>query len=252
MKKLIIPLLALSLILAGCEKEETIEETINESQETTPEAVLTTSKLANGASQGGVFFDDFSYSSKTAMRNFGWTIRNASSGGPGQGSWSSSNVSFVPIGTWGKAVELRAITSGSVSTTSRAAITSPRKFGVGTYAARVWFPTVPKSGLNLSGDKPIQTFFGYSSYADRALDSYSEFDFEYLPHGGWGTTDKTMHVTSYERAPDPGPSAWERDTDHFYQNLGGGWHILIMQLSTSSTKYYIDGVLKPHITLHIL
>jgi len=45
----------------------------------------------------GVFFDDFLYSSASdpALAAFGWTPRSGT-GGPGNGSWSPSNVTFVP------------------------------------------------------------------------------------------------------------------------------------------------------------
>ncbi|TGK05373.1 hydrolase [Leptospira langatensis] len=190
----------------------------------------------------GTFFDDFSYADTTsASSQNSWTFRNDSGGpGPSGASWSESNLSF---GLEGSDTYLRliAITQGSAASTTQSEIaTGPRKFFRGTYAARIKFFDSATTGTTY--DRVNQTFFLITPLAYGGDPLYSECDFEYLGQGGWGESTSTLFLTTWGTY---NPSA------NFYDDVStpdveslDGWHTLVLQVSDSNTKYYVDGNLK--------
>ncbi|NUS05398.1 MAG: glycoside hydrolase family 16 protein, partial [Nonomuraea sp.] len=72
-------------------------------------------------------------------------------------------------------------------------------------------------------------------------DDYSEYDFEYLPNGGWGEPSNILYTTSWETYnPDP----WQAVNQHTESRQSyAGWHDLLLTIDNSTIKYYIDGQL---------
>lgn len=203
--------------------------------------------LPSGSSQpppgpiSAEFFDDFSYSG-TSDASFTdlWAVRTWS-GGPGVGGaqWLASNVSMVtdPSNGNNKLLRLRGTTNGTGAGTSHAEImTDDRKFRFGTYATRMKFNNNPLSGTRYYADKPIETFFTITDYIENYL-PYSEQDFEYMPNGGWGQGNtSTMWLTSWE-------STAIKDSDAVAASFDG-WHTVLLQITSSTISYYIDGALQ--------
>lgn len=191
---------------------------------------------------GQALFDDFSYSSSTdpAISAHGWNVRS-NSGGPGipGATWDPSQVTFPTVS--GNAVmNLRTSTSGTAESTRQTEVVSKSmKFKNGTYAARVRFADAPASGPD--GDHLVQTFFTINDLTAPMADDYAEYDFEYLPNGGWGEPGNILYTTSWETYnPDP----WQAVNQHTEARQSyAGWHDLVLTIDNSSIKYYIDGQL---------
>ncbi|MFD5637527.1 cellulose binding domain-containing protein [Streptomyces sp. NPDC127077] len=189
---------------------------------------------------GKALFDDFSYSSSTdpAISAHGWNVRS-NSGGPGVpgATWDPSKVTF-PVVSGNSVMNLRTSTSGTAESTRQTEVVSKStKFKNGTYAARVKFADAPQSGPD--GDHLVQTFFTINDLTAPMADDYAEYDFEYLPNGGWGETGNILYTTSWETYnPDP----WQAVNQHTEARQSyAGWHDLVLTIDNSSIKYYIDG-----------
>ncbi|AUX48004.1 uncharacterized protein SOCE26_095300 [Sorangium cellulosum] len=200
----------------------------NQASATTPAGSAATAEL----------FDDFSYPSTSDSRFLSWWSLRTWSGGPGVlgAQWLPSNISLIndPSNAANKLMRLTATTNGAAAGSSHAEIMSvDRKFGLGTYAARMKFYDTPLSGSRFFGDKPIETFFTITDYNEGDPD-YSEQDFEYMPNGGWGQgNNSTMWLTS-----------WETTTDKVSNHVSAshaGWHTLVLQVTSTSITYFIDG-----------
>jgi hypothetical protein len=111
------------------------------------------------------------------------------------------------------------------------------KFKNGTYAARVKFSDAPVSGPD--GDRLVQTFFTINDLKAPMADDYAEYDFEYLPNGGWGEPANILYTTSWETYnPDP----WQAVNQHTESRQSwAGWHDLVLTIDNSTIKYYVDG-----------
>ncbi|CAM5461798.1 cellulose binding domain-containing protein [Streptomyces violaceorubidus] len=109
----------------------------------------------------------------------------------------------------------------------------------GTYAARVKFADTPKSGPD--GDHLVQTFFTINDLKAPMADDYAEYDFEYLPNGGWGEPSNILYTTSWETY-DPDP--WQAVNQHSEQRGSyAGWHDLVVTIDAGAITYYVDGQL---------
>ncbi|TGK00797.1 hydrolase [Leptospira semungkisensis] len=198
----------------------------------------------------GIFFDDFSYSDTTSANSQNsWTFRNDSGGpGPSGASWSESQMSFGLEGS-DTYLRLSATTQGSVSNTIQSEIaTGPRKFFRGTYAARIRFFDSATSGVTY--DKVNQTFFLITPLVYGGDPMYSECDFEYLGQGGWGESSSTLFLTTWGTY-NPNTNFYDDISTPDTESLDG-WHILVLQVSDSYTKYYVDGILKIKHTGHVV
>ncbi|MER5410924.1 cellulose binding domain-containing protein [Streptomyces sp. NPDC002769] len=191
---------------------------------------------------GQSLFDDFDYASYTdpAIAAHGWNVRS-NSGGPGVpgATWDPSKVTF-PTVSGNTVMNLETSTAGTAESTRQTEVVSrSTKFKNGTYAARVKFSDTPKSGPD--GDHLVQTFFTINDLKAPMADDYSEYDFEYLPNGGWGETGNILYTTSWETYnPDP----WQAVNQHTEGRQSyNGWHDLVLTIDNSSIKYYIDGQL---------
>ena len=165
------------------------------------------------AAAAATLFDDFNYSGHTdpKLSEHGWTVRS-NAGGPGVpgATWAPENITFATDGR-----QLRH-EPGDFDRRHRRSppkqteiLTKAMKFKNGTYAARVKFTDAPKSGPD--GDHLVQTFFTINDLKAPMADDYAEYDFEYLPNGGWGEPGNILYTTSWETyKPDP----WEAVNQH--------------------------------------
>ncbi|RII20394.1 Glycosyl hydrolases family 16 [Streptomyces sp. YIM 130001] len=194
------------------------------------------------AAAGEALFDDFNYTSHSdpAISANGWSVRS-NSGGPGVpgATWSPENITFATEGE-NSVMNLETSTAGTPESTEQAELLSQKmKFKDGTYASRIKFSDAPKSGPD--GDRLVQAFFSLNDLTAPMADDYSEYDFEYLPNGGWGETDNVLFTTSWETfRPDP----WEVVNQHTESRTSfEGWHDVVFTIDDSTIKYYIDGEL---------
>ncbi|MFC7263717.1 cellulose binding domain-containing protein [Streptomyces lutosisoli] len=191
---------------------------------------------------GAALFDDFDYTGHTDPRisEHGWNVRS-NSGGPGVSgaTWAPENVTFTGSGA-GSVMNLETSTAGTgASTKQTEVLTKAMKFKNGTYAARVRFSDAPKAGPD--GDHLVQTFFTINDLTAPMADDYAEYDFEYLPNGGWGEPSNILYTTSWETYnPDP----WQAVNQHTEGRRSyDGWHDLVLTIDGSGITYFIDGQL---------
>jgi len=186
-------------------------------------------------------FDDFNYSDFKQLAKHGWIVRTAA-GWPGipGASWGNKGVSFVSDADQrgNRLIRMTSSTDGTGANTHQTQICHQRKYLEGTYAARVRFVDSPIDGP--SGDQLVESFYAISPLKAPMDPDYSELDFEYLPHGGWGLDGPTLYATSW-RTFSPEPN-WKKD-NVFNTSSGSkaGWHILVTQVSNGKVKYFIDG-----------
>jgi hypothetical protein len=185
-----------------------------------------------------VLFDDFSYSSLDAFRANGWIARTAI-GWPGvEGATWIDAVSFVddPAGGGNRLVRMTSATDGT--TTQQAQFCHQRKYLEGTYAARVRFSDGPVSGPD--GDQIVETFYTIAPLKAPLDPDYSEQDFEYLPNGGWGGEDLTLHTTTWETFR-PEPQWLQVSVSNARLGSLRGWHTLVLQIANHEVHYFLDG-----------
>ncbi len=192
-----------------------------------------------GYDTANVFFDDFNIyntSSDQALLDFGYEVSDRTGGpGPGGCTWSKNNVTFVtdPALTGNKFLRLTATTNGQGENTVQAEIMAPRQFLYGTYGARVKFTDTPAYGPD--GDQIVETFYTISPWTLQGSPDYGEMDFEYLANGGWGIPGNTMWNTTWETASTRISNSTRKSFE--------GWHICVIQCTSTEVKYYIDGQL---------
>src|SRR2546430_11174553 len=187
-----------------------------------------------------VLFDDFNYSTHKELLSHGWIIRTAAGwpGVPGA-TWRKEGVSFVrdPEHPGNRALRMISATDGNGPNTTQTQICHERKYLEGTYAARVRFVDDPMSGP--SGDQLVESFYTISPLKAPMDPDYSELDFEYLPHGGWGVSGPTLYSTTWETfSPEPN---WKKD--NIFQLSNGsqaGWHGLANQVADGKGQYCVD------------
>ena len=185
-----------------------------------------------------VLFDDFSYSSLEAFQNNGWIARTAQ-GWPGiQGATWLDTLTFVddPATRGNRLARMTASTDGK--TTRQAQFCHQRKYLEGTYAARVRFSDAPVSGPD--GDQIVETFYTIAPLKVPLDPDYSEQDFEYLPNGGWGGADLTLHTTTWETFR-PEPQWLQVSKSDSRRGSLEGWHTLVLQIASHEVHYFLDG-----------
>lgn len=183
-----------------------------------------------------VFFDDFNYEnvSDPALLQSGWTIRNYKGGpGPSGASWDPEMIGFIQekSNPENRLMTLSALTQGSALSCRQSEIISPIKYKKATFAAKVMFSDRPDYGTD--GDGIVQTFFTISSWSFAETDEYSEFDFEYLPNGGWGRSGAHLWETSWEKVSD-------KINDFQGESFADLWQTLVIQADDSETRYYVN------------
>ena len=189
-------------------------------------------------SQPAVLFDDFSYASVASIAGHGWTAR-AKQGWPGvEGATWDGALAFVddPANKGNRLLRMTARTNPTA--TQQAQLCHQRKYREGTYAARVRFTDRPISGPD--GDQVVETFYLISPLEAPLDPDYSEQDFEYLPNGGWGGEDLTLHVTTWETFR-PEPEWLAVNATSSRRGSLDGWHTLVLQIGDHKMRYFLDG-----------
>ena len=215
-------------------------------------AVLVAALLLAGCAAGapdaafrerGVFFDDFSARDLAALQRGGWTVRERR-GHPGLdgAAWGPGSVAVVddPASPGNRLLRLSASTDGSIANTTQAQVCHGRKYFEGTYAARVRFSDAPMRGPD--GDVVVQTFYAVAPLRFDFDPEYSEFDWEYLPNGGWGDAATRLYGVSWQTVRIEPWSAHNQPLQEFRSM--DGWHVLMMQISGGKTRLFIDGALR--------
>jgi hypothetical protein len=176
------------------------------------------------------FFDDFAQKDLDALRASGWVLREGS-GHPGL---PGARFSAAQLALDGGLLTLRLDTDGTPANTTLAQLCGARKFLIGTTSARVRLRDSPGSR-----DPIVQAFFLAGPLRHDYDPDFSEVDFEYLPHGGWGSPDTRLYGVSWQ-------TVRVQPFQPFNQasQLPGsfdGWQLLTVQVEATRTRHYVNG-----------
>ncbi|MGZ4359196.1 MAG: glycoside hydrolase family 16 protein [Gaiellaceae bacterium] len=204
-------------------------------------------RFSGSPSGAPVLFDDFDYAGVQGLEANGWVVRTKP-GWPGipGASWKRQNVRFAddPDRAGNRILLMRSSTDGTVAGTSQTQICQQRKFLAGTYATRIRFRDRALGGIG--GDHPVENFYTVSPLRYPMDPLYSELDFEYLPKGGWGTSQPALSVAAWKTfSPVP---HWKAVNSG--RRLAGsldGWHTLVLQVAGGRVRYFVDGRLRASI-----
>ena len=180
----------------------------------------------------GEFFDDFSQTSLDALRQSGWVLRE----GTGHPGLPGARFAASQLALDGGLLKLKMSTDGTPANTSLAQLCAARKFLVGTTTARVRFRDTAGSR-----DPIVQSFFMAGPLKHDYDPDFSEVDFEYLPHGGWGEPETRLYGVSWHTVRiDP----WESfNQASIVQGSFDGWQLLTVQVEATRTRHYVNGKL---------
>lgn len=194
-------------------------------------ALLVLLSLVATAAQAGEFFDDFSQKNLDALRAGGWVLR-AGGGHPGAaGSRFDPEQLTLDDGL----LRLRLSTDGTAAGTVQPQLCQARKFLHGTTSARI------RLRDTAAADPVVQAFYQAGPLRHDFDPEFSETDFEYLPHGGWGSPETRLYGVSWQTVRvEPWLSA-----NSSAQALGShdGWHVLTLQVEAQRVRHFIDGKL---------
>lgn len=190
-------------------------------------ALLTLAALPALAA-GGEFFDDFSQADIAALRAGGWVLRDGS-GHPGL-----PGTRFAPgqLGVGGGLLRLRLDTDGTPAGTLQPQLCAARKFLWGTTTARV------RLRDTAAKDTVVQAFYLAGPLKHDFDPEFSEVDFEYLPHGGWGAPDTRLYGVAWQTVRvEPWlsfNSAGQLKGSH------DGWQVLTVQVEAGRVRHYAN------------
>jgi len=186
--------------------------------------------LATVPAIAGEFFDDFAQQDLDALRAGGWTLRE----GTGHPGLPGSRFSPSQLTLDGGMLKLKMTTDGTPANTALAQLCAPRKFLLGTTTARVRLRDTPGSR-----DPVIQSFFLAGPLKHDYDPDFSEVDFEYLPHGGWGEPETRLYGVSWHTVRiDP----WQSfNQASIVQGSFDGWQLLTVQVEATRTRHYVNG-----------
>lgn len=178
----------------------------------------------------GEFFDDFSQPGVDALRSSGWVLRE----GTGHPGLPGARFSPGQLTLDGGRLQLKLSTDGTPAHTTLAQLCAPRKFLIGTTTARVRFRDTPGSR-----DPIIQSFFLAGPLRHDYDPDFSEVDFEYLPHGGWGEPQTRLYGVSWQTVRiDP----WQSfNQASIAPGSFDGWQLLTVQVEAVRTRHYVNG-----------
>ncbi|MBY0364888.1 MAG: glycoside hydrolase family 16 protein [Roseateles sp.] len=179
---------------------------------------------------GGEFFDDFSQPDLDALRASGWVLRD----GTGHPGLTGSRFAPGQLSLAGGLLKLSLSTDGRPANTTLAQLCAPRKFLIGTTTARVRLRDTPGSR-----DPIVQSFFLASPLKHDYDPDFSEVDFEYLPHGGWGEAETRLYGVSWHTVR---IEPWESfNQASIRQGSFDGWQLLTVQVEPTRTRHYVNG-----------
>lgn len=193
------------------------------------------------------FFDDFSQPGLAALARDGWTLRDLP-GHPGivGAAWGPGSIALVDDDSniaaqpGNRLLRLTASTDGSAPGTVQAQLCHQRKYFEGTYAARLRFSDRPARGPD--GDVVVQTFYAVAPLRFDLDPEYSEFDWEYLPNGGWQDPRTRLYGVSWQTVRIEPWLSFNQPHQEFRSM--DGWHVLVMQIMGGTTHLFIDGELR--------
>ena len=208
-------------------------------------AVALTSGTASAA-DCGYLFDDFHYGSPTdaALTTHGWTARSYS-GGPGVpgARLVADNITF-PTVDGEKAAQLTASTDGTAAAPCRPSSPGPAAVLGRHLREPDQVPPTPRPAAPTATTSTRPTSPSGPPSGTTYDPLYSELDFsEYLPNGGWGVTGRSL-PDQLVRLPErplgrrTTRTRAERQLRRLAQPGDPGRR-------TATSKYYIDGVLRP-------
>jgi hypothetical protein len=186
--------------------------------------------MAAPAMAAGEFFEDFSQKDLDALRASGWVLRD----GTGHPGLAGSRFSPGQLALDGGVVRLKLSTDGTPARTTLAQLCAARKFLIGTTTARVRFRDTPGSR-----DPIIQSFFLAGPLRHDYDPDFSEVDFEYLPHGGWGEPGTRLYGVSWQTVRiDP----WQSfNQASIVPGSHDGWQLLTVQVEATRTRHFVNG-----------
>ncbi len=178
------------------------------------------------------FFDDFSQPDLGALRADGWVLR-AGTGHPGM---AGSRFAAEQIAVGGGELKLTLATDGTPAGTRQPQLCAARKFFIGTTSARVRLRDTAERG-----DPVVQAFYQASPLKHDFDPEFSEVDFEYLPHGGWGAADTRLYGVVWQTVR---IEPW-LSFNSTGQSMGShdGWQLLTMQVEAGRVRHYVNGKL---------
>lgn len=193
-------------------------------------ALLALLAAAAPAFAAGEFFDDFKQKDLDALRASGWVLRE----GTGHPGMPGSHFAPQQLALEGGLLKLRLSTDGSPASTALAQLCAARKFLIGTTTARVRFRDTAGSR-----DPIIQSFFLAGPLKHDYDPDFSEVDFEYLPHGGWGEPEARLYGVSWHTVR---IEPWESfNQASILQGSFDGWQLLTVQVEATRTRHYVNG-----------
>jgi hypothetical protein len=184
--------------------------------------------VAAPAFANGEFFDDFSQADIAALRASGWVLRE------GGGHPGLPGTRFAPgqFSVAGGQLKLRLDTDGTVAGTVQPQLCAARKFLWGTTTARV------RLRDTAAKDTIVQAFYLAGPLKHDFDPDFSEVDFEYLPHGGWGAPGTRLYGVSWQTVRVdpflPFNSAGQHKGSH------DGWQILTVQVEAGRVRHYAN------------
>ncbi|CAM4081040.1 glycoside hydrolase family 16 protein [Roseateles saccharophilus] len=178
----------------------------------------------------GEFFDDFSQKDLDALRASGWVVRE----GTGHPGLPGARFLAQQLSLEGGLLKLRLSTDGTPANTALAQLCAARKFLIGTTTARVRLRDTAGSR-----DPIIQSFFLAGPLKHDYDPDFSEVDFEYLPHGGWGEPETRLYGVSWHTVR---IEPWESfNQASILQGSFDGWQLLTVQVEATRTRHYVNG-----------
>lgn len=177
----------------------------------------------------GEFFDDFKQANLTELRADGWVLREGG-GHPGlPGSRFAADQLALDAGL----LRLTLATDGTPAGTVQPQLCQARKFLIGTTSARIRLrdTAVP--------DPIVQAFYLAGPLRFDFDPEFSETDFEYLPHGGWGAPETRLYGVSWQTVRlDP----WQSH-NNAAQAVGShdGWQVLTVQVEPQRVRHFVNG-----------
>lgn len=188
--------------------------------------------LSAGAAAEPEFFDDFLQPDLDALRASGWVLRE----GTGHPGLAGSRFAAGQLALKDGELHLKLSTDGTPAGTLQPQLCGPRKFLIGTTSARIRL----RDGAG-PRDPKVQAFFLAGPLRFDYDPEFSEADFEYLPHGGWGEPATRLYGVSWQTVR---LEPWQ-SFNSAAQAMGShdGWQVLTVQVDAGRVRHYVNGKL---------